>query len=130
MKITKVTYAALANLGNYENERIELEATIGEGDSYEEVLADLTQKVHEQLKNEKDYYQYCHKYNDAQRRLKEITEKLQKAYDQWEETSNFLVAQGLKPSVPSFPIERQKLIAAGIEEVEPQIEPDYDEIPI
>ena len=63
MKITKVKYAAQANLGGYENERIELEAIIDEGDSYEVVLADLTKKVHEQLKNEKDYYQYRNKYN-------------------------------------------------------------------
>lgn len=126
MKITTVKYAALANLGNYENERIELEATLDEGDKYDECLEILKQKVHEQLKNEKDYFAYCDRYNDAQRRLGEISEKLQKAYGQWEETSNFLVAQGLKPHPTSFPIERQNLITAGQDEME-VVEGELDE---
>ena len=127
MKITTVKYASLANLGNYENEKIELEATLEEGDKYDECLEILKQKVHEQLKNEKDYYAYCDRYNEAQRRLKEIGEKLQKAYDQWEETSNFLVAQDLKHSVPSFPIERQHLLTAGADDIE-VVEGELDEV--
>ena len=122
MKLKTVKYAALANLGNYENERIELEAELEGGEDYTEALIRLTEMVHQQLKNEKEYFEYCDHYNQARRKLSDITEKLQQAYDQWEETSNFLIAQGLKPSVPSFPIERQNLITAGIEEVEVEVE--------
>lgn len=32
MKLTKITYAQTLNLGNYENERIELEVTLLEGE--------------------------------------------------------------------------------------------------
>lgn len=122
MKITKITYSSLANLGNYENERIELEAELQEGDDYQRVLEELKIKVHQELKNEKDYHDYCYRYNEANRKLKDICEKLQKAYDQWEEASNFLIAQGIKPSVPSFPIPQQNLIAPSVEEVTPTLD--------
>ena len=51
MKITTVSYEALANLGNYENEKIRLEAVLEDGDTYESCLEELKNKVHEQLKN-------------------------------------------------------------------------------
>ena len=126
MKITTVSYEALANLGNYENEKIKLDAIVEDGDNWEECLEQIRNNVHEQLKNKEKYNAYCNRFYDQRRKLEEITEKLQKAYEQWEETSNFLTAQGLKADVPSFPIEKQNLITAGIEEVEPQIEDDDD----
>jgi hypothetical protein len=125
MKISKITYSALANLGNYENQRIELEATVSEDENWEEVLEKITLMVHQKLKNEDDYRNYCQKYDKAKTRLNDICEKLELAYEQWEETSNFLVAQGLKPSVPAFPIPKQNLITGGIEEIDAEI----DQIP-
>ena len=127
MKINKVTYSSLANLGNYENEKIELEAIVEEGDNWEECLNQIRNNVHEQLKNEEQYEQYVSEYYKQRRKLEDISEKLHKAYDQWEETSNFLIAQGLKPNVPSFPIEKQNLITAAVEEVETEI---VDDIPM
>ena len=124
MKINKVTYSALANIGNYENEKIELEGLLEDGDTYESCLEQLRNQVHEQLRNKEKYNDYCNRFYEQRRKLDEITEKLHQAYDQWEETSAFLIAQGLKPNVPSFPIERQNLITAGTEEVEPEI---YDD---
>ncbi len=126
MKINKVTYSALANLGNYENEKIELEGLLEDGDTYESCLEQLKNKVHEQLRNREKYNNYCNRFYEQRRKLEEISEKLHQAYDQWEETSNFLLAQGLKPNVPSFPIEKQNLITAGTEEVEPEIYEDYE----
>lgn len=125
--ITVVKYGALVNLGNYENEKVELEAELEDGQDYQEVLEDLKLKVRSNLHSQQHYYDYCNRYNKAQRKLKDIEEKLQKAYDQWEETSNFLIVQGLKSEVPKFPIERQNLITAGLEEVEVELENDEDE---
>jgi hypothetical protein len=121
MKISRVTYSALANLGNYENQRIELEASISEDDNWEEVLEKLTLFVHEKLKNQETYFDYCNKYDRAKAKLNDVCAKLEKAYEQWEESSNFLIAQGLKPSVPAFPIARQNLISSGIDEVDAEI---------
>jgi hypothetical protein len=55
MKISKITYSALANLGNYENQRIELEATVSEDENWEEVLEKITLMVHQKLKNESEF---------------------------------------------------------------------------
>lgn len=130
-KITKVTYAALANLGNYENERLELELELKSEDSWEDCLADLKTKVHSQLHNEKNYLEYCQRYREKQQQLRDISEKLQVACSQWEETSNFLISQGLKPSVPSFPFEKQNLITAEVESLAVSaVEDDFDDIPM
>ncbi len=128
MKITTVSYEAIANLGNYENEKIRLEAVLEEGDIYESCLEELKNKVHEQLKNQETYNDYCDRFYEQKRKLEEITEKVQQAQTQWEQASNFLVAQGWnKADVPPFPIEEQDLITSGNEEVEPEINDDDDE---
>ena len=127
MKLNKVSYEAIANLGNYENEKIKLEAVLEEGDIYESCLEELKNKVHEQLKNQETYNDYCKHFREQKRKLEEITEKLQQAQNQWEQASNFLVAQGWNQAdVPPFPIEKQDLITSDNKEVEPQIE-DEDE---
>jgi hypothetical protein len=46
--ITKVAYARLFNLGNYENERIEVEATISADDSLQMWLTTLREHVEAQ----------------------------------------------------------------------------------
>lgn len=56
MKLKNVKYASLANLGNYQNERIELEAHLEDGDDYKEVLAKLTQMVHQNGREASPFY--------------------------------------------------------------------------
>ena len=125
MKITTVSYEAIANLGNYENEKIKLEAVLEDGDIYESCLEELKNKVHEQLKNQEKYNDYCDRFNEQKRKLEELQEKVQQAQTQWEQASNFLIAQGWnKADVPLFPIEEPDLIPTGQEEVEPEYESD------
>jgi chromosome segregation ATPase len=121
MKITTIRYASLANLGNYENERIELEAQLEEGEDWESALEKLKHNCHLKLNNLDEYYKYCRQYREAKDKLSEIAKELQKAYEQWQETSNFLIAQGLKPSVPAFPILKENLIAPAVEEVQVEL---------
>ena len=123
MKIKTVKYAALANLGNYENERIELEAELEKGDDYQKVLADLTDKVHSLLNNKDKYYEYVNEYQRMKRKCKETYEELEKMKSLYEKASAFLAAQGLKRDMPLFPIEDTALIAPAVEEVEAE----YDE---
>jgi len=101
--ISTVKYGALANLGNYENEKIEIEATCQEGDNWEQVLEDLKLKVHSQLHKESDYRQYVHEYYVAKRKLEDIQEKIEKAQQTWDTVSTFMVAQGLKTDTAKFP---------------------------
>ena len=127
MKITTVSYEAIANLGNYENEKIRLEAVVEEGDNWEECLSLIRDNVHEQLKNQETYNDYCNRFYEQKRKLEEIVEKLQQAHNQWEQASNFLITQGWnKADVPSFPIEEKDLITAGNEELEPEFEDDHE----
>ncbi len=128
MKITTVSYEAIANLGNYENEKIKLEAVVEDGDNWEECLEKIRDNVHEQLKNQEKYKDYCDRFHEHKRKLEELQEKVQQAQTQWEQASNFLVAQGWnKADVPPFPIEEQDLITSGTEEVELEIDYEDDE---
>ena len=129
MKIKQIEYSALVNLGNYENEKVQLTAEVEDGENWEEALEELKRQAHSKVNNADDYYKMCDRYRDQKRKLEDITEKLHKAYDQWEEASNFIIAQGIKPSVPSFPIEKQNLITAGLEVVSAEVDEDWDEIP-
>lgn len=45
MRIDRVSYAKLFNLGNYENERIELEAVLQDGEDWAEAVEDVKNKV-------------------------------------------------------------------------------------
>lgn len=45
MQLNKVTYARTFNLGNYENERIEVSADVLAGETYDAVLASLRELV-------------------------------------------------------------------------------------
>ncbi len=47
MRIDRVTYAKLFNLGNYENERIELSMPVEEFEPYSDTLAYLKREVEE-----------------------------------------------------------------------------------
>ena len=125
MKITTVSYEAIANLGNYENEKIRLDAVVEDGDNWEECLSLIRDNVHEQLKNQEQYNDYCDRFNKQKRKLEELQEKVQRAQNQWEQASNFLIAQGWdKADVPPFPIEEQDLIPDDTKEVEPEYESD------
>ena len=56
MKIIRIKYSALANTGNYENEKIELEAELNENDDLDHCLEELRTRVHSQLRHI-NYYQ-------------------------------------------------------------------------
>ena len=128
MKITTVSYEAIANLGNYENEKIRLDAVVEDGDNWEQCLNQIRDNVHEQLKNQETYNDYCNRFYEQKRQLEELQEKVQQAQTQWEKASNFLVAQGWnKADVPPFPIEEQNLITSGDEEAEPEIDDEEDD---
>ena len=45
MKIKIISYARLINTGDYENERIQIDAEVNEGETYEQVLAELKSLV-------------------------------------------------------------------------------------
>ncbi len=40
-RITEVTYEAIKNLGNYENEKVSLKAVVNEGETAQDVLHDV-----------------------------------------------------------------------------------------
>ena len=126
MKIKTVGYSALVNLGNYENEKIELIAEVPENTDYVEVLEDLKLKVRSNLRSQERYFDYCRRFDEQRKKPVDIEQKLQKAYEQWEEVSNFLKAQGLKPDTPKFPFVKQNLITAGVESVEAEIDDNED----
>lgn len=49
MKITTISYQAVKNLGNYESERLEVNADVEEGEDPKDAVLKLRQFVHEQI---------------------------------------------------------------------------------
>ena len=104
MKITLVHFSALVNTGNYENEKVGLDAQPEDGETVEQVVEALKDLVFAQL-NQTDKLQ-------ARRELlweiRELEDKVAEARANWEKTAEFLRAQGIRPDAPDMPIPGMK----------------------
>ncbi|MGG6240915.1 hypothetical protein ACQ4N7_20020 [Nodosilinea sp. AN01ver1] len=103
MKITQVEYQALYNLGDYNNERISLRANLEEGETAEDVVAQLREKAIALNTGSggtaDDLYSRIYRYK---RDLGMLEEKIKTAAEQWNQTASFLKAQGLNPDAPTL----------------------------
>ena len=116
MEIIKVKYAALANTGNFTNEKIELEAKLQTGDNLTECLEQLRTKVHSELHNIDEYYQMRSRFEQARSELVDIESKLRRVSENWDCVSEFMQKQGIE--VDSFLLNC---------EAEEEIEFDFDD---
>jgi hypothetical protein len=99
MKIISIHYSALVNTGNYENEKIGLDAALEDGDTVESVIEALKDRAFASL-HRSDLLQ---ERRDLRYEVQELNEKVNEAREQWEQTRAFLKAQGLRADPPSFP---------------------------
>ncbi|KJH69390.1 hypothetical protein [Aliterella atlantica] len=101
MQIKTVHYSALLNLGNYSNEKIGFTAQLSEGESVEQVIEQLREKVKQNGgTNAEELYQTMYR---GRRELAELERKIKNATDQWNATAEFLRAQGIKPDTGNMP---------------------------
>ncbi|MEM6837670.1 MAG: hypothetical protein AAF609_12540 [Cyanobacteria bacterium P01_C01_bin.120] len=104
MKITKVSYSGLFNLGNYNNEKIGLTAHLDEGEDPEIVVEALREQAvamaaNKGLGNETDIrYEIRRRVDD----LEDLRIKCVKAQNEWNQVAEFLRAQGIKPDAPNL----------------------------
>ena len=97
-----VHYSALINLGNYSNEKIGFSAELSEGESVEETIELLRQKIKEVAGlNAEECDQLLYR---GRREIKDLERKLQKARQEWNATAEFLRAQGIKPDANDMPL--------------------------
>lgn len=125
MKIRTVFYSALANLGDYSNERIGMLAVLDEGESPEDAINQLRDRVVPlcgtklgELRDQQ--YSLTNKLHD-------LTRKLKQAQAQWEATAEFLRAQGLKPDAPDMPEFVKALAPAISSETASIVQGEFDE---
>jgi len=125
MKITQVEYQALYNLGNYNNERISLRATVEDGETPEEVVDQLRQKaiaLNAGSGGDADeLYGRIYRYKQS---LQSLETKIKTAAEQWNQTAEFLKAQGLNPDAPKLSPFNSLLPPAE----EGVIEPETDDV--
>ncbi len=101
MKITKVEYSASINLGDYNNEKVGFVAEVGENELPEEVVEKLRSKVKEVGgTNASALYDQIYK---GKQELASLERKIKQANLTWNQTAEFLKAQGLKSDPPSMP---------------------------
>jgi hypothetical protein len=125
-QITKVSYAKLTNLGNYENEKIELEAVVKEGEDWKIVLEELRTQVSEQTKGTVDLRKIREEFYEKEQQLNDLTLKVERAQKIWETVSTFMKAQGINTNPSQFPqLVEAEIIGGSSDEDE-----DDDEIPL
>lgn len=125
-KITKVFYSALANLGDYQNERVGMYATLEEGETPEAAIEELKNRV-APLCGPKLQNLRSEKYR-LESAIDELQRKLADYENQWNAAAEFLRAQGIKPDAPNFPTFNNLLPAANISHEESGVvEGEYEE---
>lgn len=124
MQIIRVTYSALANLGDYSNERIGMIANLESGESPEEVIQQLKKRVtalcgprFEKLRDQRW---------QLESEIDQLERKLRNYESQWNQAAEFLRAQGIKPDAPKFP-QFTNLLPAIAEEQSSIVEAEYDD---
>jgi hypothetical protein len=125
MKISRVLYGGTFSLGNYQNERLHLEAKLEEGDTPEEAVAELRKKV-AGLVGPRTHELFDEKYQ-LERSIADLSNKARQAKAEYEVLSTFMVAQGLKAEMPSFPILKALLPAPMPESEVERTNPFEDE---
>jgi hypothetical protein len=129
MKITKVYYSALANLGDYNNERIGMTAILEPDENPEQAVQQLRERViplcGPKLRELRDL-----KW-ELSSKIGELKQKLADYQRQWDSAAEFLRAQGIKPDAPNFPQFDKLLSPSPIQEessvIEGEMDEEYDE---
>ena len=125
MRIIKVSYSALANLGDYQNERVGMTAHLEEGESPEDAIKALKDRVTplcgprlQDLRNQQ--YQ-------LERRVSELKDQLVDYERRWNDAAEFLRTQGIKPDAPNFPQFTNLLTPSITQQDSGVIEGEYDD---
>ncbi|MBE9179125.1 hypothetical protein IQ268_11185 [Oculatella sp. LEGE 06141] len=101
MKIKRVIYSALFNIGDYENEKIGFEVELEEGESADDAIAMLRDKA--VTAAQPDSNKVWRERSRLQVELRELEQKLTEARSKWAATAEFLTKQGIKTDVQPFP---------------------------
>lgn len=115
LEILKVTYKALANIGNYQNESIEITARANNSNK-DEVLASLKSWVWSNLNSEKEYWEMGNRMEKARQELRQMQNTLAEAEKEYQKQATFFQAQGI-PLKPFTPPEIKVLALPASEEV-------------
>lgn len=126
MKITTVGYARLNNLGDYQNERIEMQAQLEEGETPEQVLQDLKERVLAECKP--SARQLDDRRWDLINEIDKLERKLADYQRKWNAAAQFLIAQGIKPDAPMFP-DLAGLLPAAETAVTPEVVDELEATP-
>lgn len=125
MKITRVTYSAVVNLGDYQNEQLGMTARLEDGEDPAQVIEELRAKI-EPLKgsNANALDQKRYRLRDE---VQTLERKLERLRLQWEQTAQFLKAQGIQTDPPTFPNFDNLLLPGNIEVIAHNDEDEEEE---
>jgi dephospho-CoA kinase len=101
MQIKTIHYSALLNLGDYSNEKIGFTAQIDDGETVEQVIETLRQKVKENggVNADKLYSTMA----KGRHELAKLEDRINKATAEWNALAEFLRTQGIKPDAIDMP---------------------------
>ena len=123
MQIKQVHAHFLISIGNYSNERIGFTVDLEEGESLEEIVSQLRNKAIEIVgESAEDLY---NKKWQAERSYQEVENRVNRLRKEWDDTAEFLKAQGINPQAPSMPQFRNLIRAANNLEYEAVTEAEF-----
>ena len=114
VKVKSVIYSALFSLGRYQNEKIGLTADVEETDTPEAVVEALRAKAYALAHKESELEDMHRQYNE----LRRLNDMINTAREDWGRSRDFLIAQGLRPEAPEFPVPARKAIPPMTEHTE------------
>ena len=100
LRITSVGYSRLANLGGYENEKVNASARVDEGQDAAEVLESLKAWVNERVSSENEAYGLRESAHDLRWKIEGLNRQLADAKQKWEAAKALLHAHGVKVEEP------------------------------
>ena len=103
MKITSVRYGLTANLGNYDSERLDLEAQVEEGEDWEVVLGALKSYAFERVKIDQKHNTALAKVRRTLKQYEDTKQQIKKLESKWEQAKSICAAHGINLDEIQFP---------------------------
>lgn len=122
MQITKIHYEFCANLGNFSNEKVRMEAELSPEDDLDASMEGLKQQVHAVTHSREEYDKMRGTFWKAKEDLSEMAKSVEAMRQKYNQTVEFMTKQGLKGEWDIFPIPDKPLLQGSDQPIDGELE--------
>lgn len=103
MKITKVRYGLTANIGNYQSERLDVEAEVQEGENWRNVYLELKNLVYTEIKTYEEYQKVIRQLDEAKGTYDQFVSNFRYLKNTYDEAVKFAEVHGIEMGKLPYP---------------------------